>query len=537
MSETSDIVAAPAALVEPSAGNGSAPADATLTVSADSDDSQVTRRRWQRPPKRAEDARGPWYTEGTLLLATVIFGLYAIMSIARYERLAQGSWDLGMFTEAIKEYANLHAPISDIRGPGFDLLGDHFHPVIALIAPLFRLFPSAITLLVVQALLFAVSAVPITRLAIRRLGTGAGFALGIAYGLSWGLQSAADFDFHELVFAVPLLAFSLVALVDGRYRSAILWAIPLVLVKEDMGILVAGIGLLVALRGKKRWQGLGLAAFGLAESAIAILVIIPAFNPNGKYGFWQQIGGANPTSHPGVGGAVSALWSQFFSQADVKFQTVFLLLLATAFLALGSPISLITVIPVALRFISSNQNYYGTSYHYDAPLMAILFVASIDTLIRIRARMDRDAPPQDTRPQLAGGWLRGAFWRHGAVAALAVSVGLINSFPLNQYFHPKTMFTQTPDVQAAWHAMSLIPDGATVEATLNLLAPLASRTDVYWIGNDNPTPQYVIEDNSNGGSPGSSGDPLQSIEQQHKNAHFVEIYSDQYGVYVYVNLG
>ncbi|HEX7660204.1 MAG TPA: DUF2079 domain-containing protein, partial [Pseudonocardiaceae bacterium] len=392
MGETSDIVARPAAPIEPEAPpapHGSAPAavDAPRVRNRAQDTVDIVGTA-ETVRIRAVSAvrRSGWYVEGPLLLATVMFGLYAIMSIARFLRLDNGSWDLGMFTEAIKGYAHLGAPIADIRGPGFNLLGDHFHPILVLIAPFFRIFPSSITLLVAQAVLFAISMVPITRLAIRRLGIGAGYAIGIAYGLSWGLQSAADFDFHELAFAVPLLAFSLVALVDGRYRAAILWAMPLVLVKEDMGIFVAGIGVLVAIRGRKWWQGLGLSVFGLAASAVAILVFIPAFNPNGQYGFWQQIGGADPNSHPGMGGAFGALWDQFFTQADTKFITVFLLLLVTVFLALGSPVTLIAVVPLLLRFASANENYWGTAYHYNAPLMPLLFVAAIDTLMRIRAR-------------------------------------------------------------------------------------------------------------------------------------------------------
>lgn len=535
LNEASDVTVDLAGLAPPraaragSAGsNGSAPSLPT--------EPQVGRRR--RTARRSEDERGPWYAWGPLLLAALIFGLYAIMSVARYERLDQGSWDLGIFTAAIKEYANLHAPVSTVRGPGFNLLGEHFHPIIALIAPFFRVFPSAITLLIAQALLFAISVVPIARLGIRRLGTGAGMAIGIAYGLSFGLQAAADFDFHEIVFAVPLLAFSLVALVDGRYRAAILWAIPLVLVKEDMGIMVAGIGVLIAVRGKKWWQGLSLSVFGLAASAMAVLVLIPAFNQKSEYGFWQWLGGADPNSRPGFGGAVSSLVGQFFNQADVKFQTVFLLLLATAFLALGSPVSLIAVVPLLLRFASSGVNYYGTWYHYNAPLMPILFVAAIDTLIRIRARSDR--ADEATQPASAGiSWLRGTLLRHGAVATLAVSVALSNSFALNQYLHPQKMFTQTSANRAAWRVLALIPDGSSVEASVNLLAPLAARTDAYWIGNgDNPTPDYVAIYNAGWSKVTMAADPLQSIEQRHQGSRFSEAYrNDQDGIYLYAKVG
>nr|WP_280921411.1 DUF2079 domain-containing protein [Streptomyces novaecaesareae] len=55
-----------------------------------------------------------------------------------------------------------------------------------------------------------------------------------------------------MAFAVPLLAFSLTALGDGRPRAAAYWALPLLLVKEDLGLTVAVIGLLIARRGHRR---------------------------------------------------------------------------------------------------------------------------------------------------------------------------------------------------------------------------------------------------------------------------------------------
>jgi len=167
-------------------------------------------------PVAARPDRVPW------LIALAVFAAYVPISVFRYLRFDPTSWDLGIFTEYVKQYAGLHAPVVDIRGAGFNLLGDHFHPIVALIAPFFRLFPTSVTLLVAQALLAAVSVVPVSRAAADRLGTGAGRAIGAAYGFSWGLQQMVEFDFHEIAFAVPLLACSLSALVRGRTRAAVL---------------------------------------------------------------------------------------------------------------------------------------------------------------------------------------------------------------------------------------------------------------------------------------------------------------------------
>src|SRR5699024_1923797 len=97
-------------------------------------------------------------------------------------------------------------------------------PLLALLAPVWWVWPSAEALLWTQALLFGVSAIPLTRLAIDRLGPGLGTLAGGAYVFSFGLQSAAAVQFHEVAFAVPLLALSLTALLRGRVRAAVLWA-------------------------------------------------------------------------------------------------------------------------------------------------------------------------------------------------------------------------------------------------------------------------------------------------------------------------
>src|SRR5215467_9564251 len=204
----------------------------------------------------AEPAAGEPQKQGTApdripwLIALAVFAAYLPISVFRYLRLDPTSWDLGIFTEYVKQYAHLHAPIVDVRGAGYNLFGNHFHPIVALIAPFFRVFPTPVTLLVAQALLTAVSVIPVSRAAADLLGTGAGRAIGAAYGFSWGLQQLVNFDFHEIALALPL-----------------------VLVKEDQGFTVAAIGILMAVVYRERVTGFLLAAWGLAWSLLCIFVI------------------------------------------------------------------------------------------------------------------------------------------------------------------------------------------------------------------------------------------------------------------------
>ena len=148
------------ALREPSPAM--APVGATLTLPSAEAAPERPRTASQPGPSGAGTAR-PDPVAWLIALAT--FAAYMTLSVAKYVRLDPGSWDLGIYTQYVRQLADLHAPVVAIRGPGFDLLGDHFQPIVALVAPFFRVFPTPVTLLVAQALLTAVSVVPVCRAA------------------------------------------------------------------------------------------------------------------------------------------------------------------------------------------------------------------------------------------------------------------------------------------------------------------------------------------------------------------------------------
>jgi uncharacterized membrane protein len=480
----------------------------------------------------------PW------LIAGFVFVVYLVLSLFRYLQFNPASWDLGIFTEQVKQYAHLHAPVADIRGAGFNLLGDHFSPIVALVAPFFLLAPSPITLLVAQAVLTAVSVLPVTWVAAEKLGRRAGAAIGAAYGLSWGLQQMIDFDFHEIAFALPLLAFSLAALIRGRYRNAVLWALPLVFVKEDQGFTVAALGVVMIVislwrddpRPSVRAALIGgqfLVAWGIAWSVLAIAVIIPHFNPAHHYLYWNDGGTLSPGSSFGVGTTVR----QFFTAWPTKLQTVLMLLLPTAFIALWSPLALIALPSIVLRFLATNANFWGTQYHYNATAMTILFLAAIDAIARIRAAQsdpDRAPPsgPLAAKVEASRTALATTIGRHSAAAMLAIAVALIFQFPLSGLWQPGTyrLGSHQADMRAA---VARVPDGATVTTTLDLLAPLAARTDTFWIGNTaNPATEYIVFDGTDSGYSPEPANIPSFVAGQHPGLHYQVIY-DAGDIYVF----
>jgi uncharacterized membrane protein len=468
----------------------------------------------------------------TWAIVCVVFGAYTTISVFRLLQLDPSSWDLGIFTEAVKQYAHFHAPIVNIKGSGTDLLGDHFSPAIALLAPFFRVFPSAATLLVGQALLAAASIFPIAQAAWEKLGRGQARAIAVAYGCCWGLQQMIDFDFHEIAIAVPLLAFTLSALIRGRLRATVLWALPLVFVKEDQGFTVAAIGVYLVFSGlaprtmdRNRFRvGVFLLLWGLVWSFVAIAIIIPHFNVGHVYSYWNAGGAFAPGGRP----SLWAVLTQFFHDWPYKLLTLVMLLLPTAFVALRSPLVLVAVPSLGLRFESTNSAYWGTDWHYNATVVPILFVAAVDALALITAGRAKDTAGGANWASGAGGWWKAAkagAERYGAAMMLAIAVPLAFQFPLNGLWNANT-YKISPRVAEADAAMAKVPDGATVLTTLDLLAPLAARTDTYWFGNaGNPDTEYIVFDGDDSDySPPISNVPA-FIASMYPKSLYTEIFS------------
>lgn len=424
----------------------------------------------------------PWGLAGAFTV------LYAVLSLLRSEHLGTAGYDLGIFTEAVKSYAHFAAPYVSIKGPHANLLGDHFSPVFALLAPAWWIWPSPDTLLVAQACLMGVSAVPICRLARSRFGTAGAISITIAYGVSWGIQGAVAFDVHEVAFAVPLLAFGLEALDEGAWTRATWLTCLLVLVKEDLGLTVAAIGVVMLIRGQRR-RGMYILAFGVSSFAVETLVLIPKLdNLFHTYRYWGIVthGAPNTGGRPSISSLLSLIAhfpSVAFSSSG-KPELIFWAFGATAFLALRSPIAIATVPTFAWRLDASNSQYWNVGpLHYNAILMPIVFIAMLDAARK---------PANSAAVQ--------AILRFAPMLVLTISVLALPKLSLWSLTKPAT-YQRDSHAAAARALAELIPSGAQVATSNNLAPLLVSRCDV-WLFPD-PWPRraaFVLIDTANLGS-------------------------------------
>jgi uncharacterized membrane protein len=415
-----------------------------------------------------------------ILISAAAAVVYGAAEFLRYFTFQAGTYDLVIFDQAIRSYSRLHLPVSVAAGvhrgfgTSFAVLGDHFSPILALLAPLYWIHAGPRTLLVAQALLFAAAIAPLWVFARRELGsTWAAYCVALAYAISWPVAQAVVFDFHEVAFAPVLTAvlferFSAYRRGSGRWWQVVLPGLGLLLVKEDMGLLLAGFGagvLLKSLRDRRaRWLGAGFVVGGLFGIVVTTGFVLPAFGSNAIY-YWRY-GRFGPTMP-------SAAWQMVthplttldtFVSPGLKLHTMVLLALVSAFAVFLSP-WLLTVLPLlADRMLADAPNWWGLDFHYSAFLVVPVLCAGVDAVARL-ARW--------SRPPLVKAWL-GPVW---ASAVLVIAVCTVHDFAFDPLLHPSS-WQRTTDMAAAADVVGRVPSGVTVEAANNLGPQLSDRTTV-----------------------------------------------------------
>jgi hypothetical protein len=495
-----------------------------------------------RFPDRSSVARAvsAWWLPA--VIACAVAALYISFSLAQWRTLSDPSWDLAIFTEAAQAYSRFEAPIVSIKGPGYNLLGDHFHPILMLLGPIFRFFPSAFTLLIVQDLLIAASVLPIARLAQRLLGRGGAVLVGLAYGLGWGLQGAVAAQFHEVCVAVPLLACAGAAFVERRWGACMAWLAPIILVKEDLGltVFVAGLALAWRRRGEDRsgmLASLAYALFGILAFVVTVKLFLPAMNPAGTWAY--SLDGSATGAGTAMAGATAArevpsLW-QILAVPSVKIVTLAVLLAGAGVVGARSPWFALVLPTLAWRFAGSVDAYYQwSSWHYNAVLVPIAACALLDVIagwlapadapVGLAAAVETDADCANPAPA-SSGRRRALAWAAACVPAISLAL-TATSLPLWKL----PTLTDSPRLDAAQGAIDAVPVGASVETDTTLLARLVPGRDVYWVGTtvgmDAP-PEYVVVDRQSYAWGGAEVDAESWASAAHPGHTYETIYSAQ----------
>ena len=465
----------------------------------------------QTPPQPLTHRVGCWWC-CRRPLALIVAGsalLYTLLALALSAHLSSGAFDLGIYYEALRGYAHFDLPLVALKGPHYNLLGDHFEPMVAILAPTYWIWPNPAVLLVDQAVLVALSVIPVWMFTERRFGSTPGVArvtttrLVVMYVLAWEIQSLVGYDFHSLAFAVPILAVAIERADAGRWNAASVWILALLLVKEDLALVVAAFGVYALLRGRRQ-LGMFLFALGVASFGVLVDIVVPAF-AGGVYPHWSY-GELGPGPWPALRDVVMHPLStlQVMVSPRMKVGLLAWVFLPGALLSFLSPIAVLAGPVLLERVLSERPDVWSTGFQYSAPLAPIVGMAVIDGLSRVAQRRRHGQVPKGVSP--SGSDHRVVSGRRlpilvptreptglAALALLATAIGISVHFPLSLLIaNDFQLLRPDPSVTAFNSATRLLPPGATVAATNDLVPRLLIRDNPMVLTADSVCGSWVM---------------------------------------------
>jgi len=413
---------------------------------------------------------------------------FSALSILRHRAFSTGRFDLGNMVQAVWSTAHGHPlQITGLRGDQISRLGAHFDPILAAFAPLWLAWPSPDMLLVAQAVAVALGALPVFWLARKHLGSdrvALGFAL--AYLIYPPTQWLTLNEFHPVALACPLLLYAIWFLDEGRLVPFAACAIVAATTKEEIALVVAGLGIWYALTHGRRWTGAAVAVAGVAVALIAIEVVIPHFNRAGTSSFFTRYSEVGSTPGGIVHTALTDPWKIVTTAATGRgLGYLAQLVLPLAFLVVLAPLALIAAVPeLAVNLLSAATTQTSIRFHYTAGLIPVLIAAAVFGAKRL--------PPRIPVATIV------------VVTALAANY-LLGPAPLWRYFPGgEQQQARAADVsehdRIAARALRLIPPHAVVSATNSLGAHLSARRrvlsfpylqDAQWVAADETAPGYA----------------------------------------------
>ncbi len=413
---------------------------------------------------------------------------FSALSILRHRAFSTGRFDLGNMVQAVWSTAHGHPlQITGLRGDQISRLGAHFDPILAAFAPLWLAWPSPDMLLVAQAVAVALGALPVFWLARKHLASdrvALGFAL--AYLIYPPTQWLTLNEFHPVALACPLLLYAIWFLDEGRLLPFAACAIVAATTKEEIALVVAGLGIWYALAHGRRWTGAAVAAAGVAAALIAIEVVIPHFNRAGTSSFFTRYSEVGSTPGGIVHTALTDPWKIVTTTATGRgLGYLAQLVLPLALLVVLAPLALIAAVPeLAVNLLSAATTQTSIRFHYTAGLIPVLIAAAVFGAKRL--------PPRIPVATIV------------VVTALAANY-LLGPAPLWRYFpggeqHQARAADVSEHDRIAARALRLIPPHAVVSATNSLGAHLSARRrvlsfpylqDAQWVAADETAPGYA----------------------------------------------
>jgi uncharacterized membrane protein len=355
---------------------------------------------------------------------------YSALAVDRIDQHIAGSYDFGVIFQVVHGWAFHFYPSEPLQGVGQNEWGDHFSPILIVLAPLLWIHDAPSTLAVAQAFAISAAGLPIY-FAVRRMhGPTAAAIACVLYLTCMEVQTAIGFDIHENMFEPLLIALAVERALAGRWTAASISMALNLLCYEDMGVMVFLFGLWAAWH--RKWRH---AAVLMLLGPVMVLLFTQVIMPD-----WGRDVANWHLRHFDYGSTLHADSTfQAFAHAlehprhlydlmvdnSTKRGTWQFLLLPVLFLSLASPITYLGSTTVVLLMASSNATHWSWHFHFYLQVAPLIIIGAFDGLRRI-GLLGRLLWRRTRRPVPASlWWLRSPrAWRGAAISFGVIALGI-----------------------------------------------------------------------------------------------------------------
>lgn len=455
----------------------------------------------QQSPNLSENNRSSqsWPLIGLFLLALLFTSITFYFLINKHNAFNTRTYDFARFSQAIWNVLDGRFLFSSIDYRS--ILGNHFSPYMALLAPLLLIWPDERALLFVQAASVAVTGLFLALILYDRHPLLAPWFL-LSFYLNPAVHSLTLVEFRRVVLVMPFLALALLAL-HRQNRLLMLAALLVALLgKEDIGLFVLGVGLFLLLVKRDLWWGLGLIVLGFSWSIIVSFWIIPAFRtPGSEYPqlfYFNYLGGSYAEMVATLRGDPLILVRQLFGVDRLEAIGRLLLPLGIFLPFLAADWLLIAVPSLMLLLLSGDAEMYGLLKWYPATILPVFFAATAVGISRF--------------PGSRAHWL--IVW---LLFATVLGYWLYSPLPGGREYEP-ALYEVTDHDRRGLQMVERVPTGASVATQPHYVPHLAHRENVFhypWIKIGQENVDYFLFDRQ------SSPYPFATDEFSHELTQFL----------------
>ncbi|OGW97360.1 MAG: hypothetical protein A2Z81_08995 [Omnitrophica WOR_2 bacterium GWA2_45_18] len=401
-------------------------------------------------------------------VCVLAYFFWADLLTNKFYSLGYYDWD---FDLAAQTMWNLCHGSTRVSLYGTNFLANHSEYFAFLLVPVYSFFQHPLTLIHLNLLSFFGGAFVFYRIAQKNIGSWMAICFMTLFIIHPANIFMLLYEFHFESLAIGFLFLLFYFYREEKFRSFMIVAVLMSLLKENMPPLVAMFGI-HALFGKKDKMMLwSLTPFllGVVLFTLEMFVLTPYFRRefsgqnNIYWGAYSQLGGS-PVSiiqffffHPWQVVKMAANEMNLYYVRDLFGPLIALAFFSPHILFLGFPVFM-------QNLLSGSASQHTIYFHYAAPLVVFIFMAAVNTWTIVKSRF---------RLKIVI-----------LVIAVIVLTSVFHTFHFQNQLTRRLSFLLGDRLNPIrWQMINHIPKDAGVVSTFNLLDPLSQRENLYALYN------------------------------------------------------